>query len=68
MILGMAKSRPVGRPRKPNAEKNEMLVQVLLDTETGNAVQEYHRREGFASRSEAVRRLLRRALKAEGLL
>jgi hypothetical protein len=65
----MAKQgRVLGRPRKPEAQKVSRSVYLRSDAETEKAVTAYQKREDISTMSEAVRRLVRKSLKAEGLL
>lgn len=41
---------------------------VRLDVQVDAAVVRFKEREGYLSKSEAIRQLIRRALKGEGLL
>ena len=63
----MAKKR-TGRPPKPAERRQTNLLQVVVDDALANAIEQYVEREAFTARTEAIRRLLRQALKAEGLL
>jgi hypothetical protein len=62
------KKRKPGRPKKLAGEKVDRSVYLRADEETTQAVEAYRAREDLTTMSEAVRRLVRKALKAEGLL
>ena len=57
-----------GRPRKPEGEKHDKFIQIRIDAELSAALEKYHEQEGNAVRTDSIRKLLRKALKAEGLL
>ena len=62
------KKRKPGRPTKPDAAKFSPARQLRLDPEVDAAVEAFAKREGCATTSEALRRLLRAGCRAEGLL
>ena len=57
-----------GRPKKAPGERVDQSVYLRADEETTRAVEAYRVKEDLTTMSEAVRRLVRKALKAEGLL
>ena len=63
----MAKKK-TGRPPKPADKRQTNLLQVVVDDALASALERYVEREAFTARTEAIRRLLRQALKTEGLL
>jgi hypothetical protein len=66
--MSKQRKRPRGRPAKDEADKWAEPSPLRLDKEMLAAVEAYQAREGFATRSEAMRRLIRIGLKAENLM
>ena len=69
MVQGdfVAKKR-LGRPKKTADEKLAPPTPLRLDAVTLAGVDAYQKRQGFAMRSEAMRQLIRRGLREEGLI
>ena len=69
MIPRMAKKSGTGRPGRPPAENpKDVQLRVRLDKTVGGALDAYRDKHYIGDRSEAVRHIIVRVLKEDGLL